>query len=289
MNIGIDYHDTITYVPLFFLQFLEIWKDKKIIITGMPKSKKELVIQGLLKLGFSKDKHYDKIEYGYEYEASSMDFTHFNKMAHHKYNIIKENNIHIYFDDNPYYCNYMKERNIIVFQPILSSEYIIKFNQNEKYFTCNLQQKQFDFLENFNIDKKKAYIPGCFDMFHIGHLKLLKYYYNLNYSLIIGVCDDFTVQKTKNKLPIMNTEERINLIKELDFITDVIPYTNLNQTDILKKYSIEVFIIGPEYGTCQEHIDTLQYCEKNGIEIIISNRTKGISTTDIISRIISSK
>ena len=62
-----------------------------------------------------------------------MDYTHFEKMKKHKLKIIKDNNIKIYFDDNPFYVNYLKDHGINVYQNILSINYINKFKQIDKY------------------------------------------------------------------------------------------------------------------------------------------------------------
>ena len=283
-SIGIDFHDTLTLNPTFFLNLLINWKGKRIIVTGTPLSKKIEIINQLNNLGFYKGYHYDNIEFGYEYEKEDMDYNHFSKMKEHKQTIIKKHNIKIYIDDNPYYVNVMRDLCEIVLQPILSTKYINKFKDVDKYFCCNLQEKQFDFLTDYS-NKKKMYVPGVYDLFHIGHLKFIKKAKELHNSyLIIGIQSDKSVFKQKQKECILNENERKSFINELQIADNVIIYDNINQTDFLKKYKIDIFVIGEGYGSSNEHKNTLHYCKENKIEVALIERTKTISTSDLIKR-----
>ena len=284
-NIGIDFHDTLSYNADFFRQLLSYWSSKVIIVTGTPLSQKNKIEAELNCLGFFKDIHYDKICFGYEYEKEEMDYNHFEKMKIHKLNIIKDNNIRIYFDDNPYYVNYLKDHGIYVYQTILSKDYINSFKQIDKYFCCNLQENQFNFLKSYS-QKKKVYIPGVFDLFHIGHLKLLNKFNSVDYYLIIGVQDDTSVYNCKKKYPVLNIDQRIEFIKNLPFVDKVVSYSNTDQSEYLKKLDIEIFVIGPEFGNTKEHKNTLEFCLNNNINIIKTERTPNISTTQIINKLL---
>ena len=103
--------------------------------------------------------------------------------------------------------------------------------------------------------------------------------------ILIGLQDDKSVFKQKNKYPIFSFDERKNMISNLNIVDNIISYSDLNQEKILDEYKINYFVIGPEYGTCTEHNKTLKYCNENNIEIIKTTREPGISTTEIISRI----
>lgn len=282
LNIGVDIHDTLTYSPLFFKNLFKNWKGKRFLITGTPLSKKNEILNILDDLNFKKYIDYDEIEFGFEYDKSNMCFSHFNRMKEHKLKMIKKNNIYFYFDDNPFYVNYLRNNNIIVFQTILSDSYINIFNKIDKYFTCNLQEKQFYYLNEYN-NKKNVYIPGCFDLFHIGHLNLLNKYKNFN--LYIGLQSDESIIEQKKTCSIMNINERIEFIKNLNIAKEILIYTNINQIDILSNYNINIFVIGPEYGYHEKHKETLTYCIKNNIEIKIEQRTENISSTIIKNRI----
>jgi hypothetical protein len=146
MNIGLDFHDTISSSPDFFRKLIKMWDDKVYIVTGTPLSKIHEVEDALKELGINKD-DYEQILCGYEYDKSGMNLSHFKKMAKHKLKLLKKYNIQVYYDDNPYYTSYIKDYGITVFQTVLSEKYLIEFEKSDPFFTCNLQKMQFDYLE----------------------------------------------------------------------------------------------------------------------------------------------
>ena len=152
MNIGIDFHDTLSYAPEFFKRLISGWQGKVYIVTGTPPSKREEVEEGLADLGFGPDT-YEDILCGFEYEKKNMGLEHFQKMAEHKLKILKEYNIEIFYDDNPYYVNVAKDHGITVFQTIIADKYLDDFAEKDPFFTCNLQKNQFDFISDLTDQK----------------------------------------------------------------------------------------------------------------------------------------
>tara|TARA_B100000131_G_scaffold296479_1_gene314370 strand:- start:375 stop:851 length:477 start_codon:yes stop_codon:yes gene_type:complete len=151
MNIGLDFHDTISYCPEFFKALIAGWAGDVYIVTGTPPSKRYEVEESLSEMGIHAGDYKD-ILCGYEYEKSEMDLSHFKRMAKHKLNLLKEYNIEIFYDDNPYYVDYVKDHGIKVFQPVLSSRYLQEFAEADPFFTCNLQKMQFDYLASLEND-----------------------------------------------------------------------------------------------------------------------------------------
>jgi len=156
LNIGLDFHDTISYAPDFFINLIRVWKENNLgniyIVTGTPPSKKHEVLADLEKIGLSEE-DFKEILLGFEYEKDKMDLRHFKKMAKHKLKLLKKHNINIYFDDNPYYVQKMKDEGILTFQTMMSKDYLDMFEKADPFFTCNLQKEQFDYLDK--LDNKK--------------------------------------------------------------------------------------------------------------------------------------
>ena len=149
MNIGIDFHDTLSYAPAFFISMMKNWEHDIYVVSGTPASQKVDIKRQLDELGFTSDL-YVEILLGYEYSDQEMSVAHFNKMKEHKLSLLKEYNITIYYDDNPFYVEYLKDHGIIVFQTILSSGYLDKWSDKDPLFTCNLQRKQFLYLNELD-------------------------------------------------------------------------------------------------------------------------------------------
>ena len=151
MNIGIDFHDTLSYAPEFFISIMKNWSHDIYVISGTPASQKADIKRQLDELGITPDLYKD-ILLGYEYGESEMGVDHFNRMRVHKLEILREYDITIFFDDNPFYVEYMKDYGITVFQTILSTAYLDKWSAKDPLFTCNLQRKQFGYLDELDRD-----------------------------------------------------------------------------------------------------------------------------------------
>ena len=157
INIGIDFHDKISYDVNFFKHLILTWVGKIYIITGTPISKKQETIQELEDIGINRDM-YDDILMGFDYLKDNMTIDHFHKMKLHKLKHIKDNNISIYFDDNPFYVEFLRNNGVTVFQTILNDDYLKEFENKHNFFTCNLQRHQFMYLKN--VDNKGGLIKN---------------------------------------------------------------------------------------------------------------------------------
>ena len=157
MKIGLDFHDTISYAPDFFVKFVKEWDGDVYIVTGTPASKINEVELDLKKIGLSKE-DFKGVLLGFEYEKKDMNLSHFKRMAVHKLKLLKDNGIKVYVDDNPFYVEHIRNHGIMVLQPILSDAYLKEFSSADPFFTCNLQKMQFDYLnslENETMVRKK--------------------------------------------------------------------------------------------------------------------------------------
>lgn len=144
MRLAIDFHDTLTANPVFFMALLKDWPWRRFIITGTPESERAYVEQTLHELGFDHGRHFNAILMGFEYDRAHMDQRHFMRMRAHKLKLLVEHGVTAVFDDNPIYTDHFRNNGIFVFQPMLSDEYLAKFADGDPYFTAHLQRGQFD-------------------------------------------------------------------------------------------------------------------------------------------------
>lgn len=117
---------------------------------------------------------------------------------------------------------------------------------------------------------------GTFDLFHIGHLHLLRRAAALGDQLIVAVSTD-EFNAAKGKKTIISFEQRIEIVSELRCVDLVIPEDNWEQkVSDIKKYGVDVFAMGDDW---QGKFDFLKdYCQVEYLP-----RTEGISSTEIKS------
>ncbi len=121
---------------------------------------------------------------------------------------------------------------------------------------------------------KKIITYGTYDMFHPGHLKLLKRAKALGDHLTVAISSD-EFNQLKGKSSYYSFEDRAEIVDALTIVDEVIREDNWEQkvTDI-QKLNIDTFVIGDDW---EGHFDFLQeHCE-----VVYLKRTEGISTTKI--------
>ena len=121
---------------------------------------------------------------------------------------------------------------------------------------------------------KKVLTYGTFDLFHIGHLNLLRRAKALGDYLIVAVSSD-EFNAIKGKKCAIPDYERMAIVEAIKYVDEVIPEHNWDQKiDDVKKYDIDVFVMGSDW---EGKFDFLKdYCE-----VVYLPRTQGISTTEI--------
>ncbi|MBA6225818.1 adenylyltransferase/cytidyltransferase family protein [Colwellia sp. MB02u-18] len=123
---------------------------------------------------------------------------------------------------------------------------------------------------------KKVLTFGTFDLFHIGHLQILKRAKALGAYLIVGVSTDALNFSKKQRNPICNEQHRMEIIKELKCVNEVFFEKSL---ELKREYIIDtkadILVMGDDW---QGRFDEF----KDICEVIYLPRTPSISTTEII-------
>jgi len=126
--------------------------------------------------------------------------------------------------------------------------------------------------------------PGVFDVFHIGHLNYLMAAGQHGDELVVAVQEDRAAERQKNIQLATPLAERIALIEQLRFVTEVVSYSDVFQGPLLRALNIDVFACGDEYGFDPRYTDqlkTLQFCEENDIKVVRIPRTNHVSSTRV--------
>ena len=127
---------------------------------------------------------------------------------------------------------------------------------------------------------KKIWTNGCFDILHIGHIKMLQYARSLGDNLIVGIDSDRRVKELKGDTrPINNQNDRKELLLALSCVDNVFIFDSKEEMcSLLVEQNIKELVVGEEYRnkevTGQEIVSRIHFFEK----------VKNFSTTSIIGR-----
>ena len=126
-----------------------------------------------------------------------------------------------------------------------------------------------------------GYTTGVFDMFHIGHLNILKKAKEQCDYLIVGVSTDELVNKYKNKTPIIKFEDRAEIVKSIKYVDEVVPQIDRDKYNALKKYKFDVMFVGDDWKNSPIFNELENRFQKHNVPIIYFKYTEGISSTKL--------
>ena len=132
---------------------------------------------------------------------------------------------------------------------------------------------------------KIGYTTGVFDMFHIGHLNLLKNAKaNCDY-LIVGVSTDELVENYKNKTPVIPYEQRIEIVKAIRYVDEVVPQINREKFEAWKKYKFDIMFVGDDWKNSEIFSKVEKQLKEVNVEVKYFKYTEGISSTILREKI----
>lgn len=128
-----------------------------------------------------------------------------------------------------------------------------KIDLTDTYFNELLVTLKSDFalLDVSNEAPKKKYgrmfTSGCFDIFHQGHLNIVKRTKALCDHLIVGVSTDELIIKSKGRPPLIPFSERISILEANKYVDEVIPQVDKNKQAIVDQYNIDAISVGSDW------------------------------------------
>ncbi len=136
--------------------------------------------------------------------------------------------------------------------------------------------------------KSIVFTNGCFDILHAGHVLYLEEASNLGDVLILGLNSDASVQRLKgNSRPIVPQEERSLVLAALEMVDYVIVFEEDTPYELIKALSPDVLVKGGDWAV-EEIVGADLVLEKGG-RVQSLEFTAGLSTTNIINRILESR
>lgn len=123
-----------------------------------------------------------------------------------------------------------------------------------------------------------GYTSGVYDLFHIGHLNLLKNAKGLCDKLIVGVSADKLVEY-KHKNPVIPFEERIEIVRSCKFVDTAIPQEELDKYKMWEKLHFDILFVGDDWYNSPSWKEMEEKFDKVGVRVVYFPYTKGTSST----------
>lgn len=136
---------------------------------------------------------------------------------------------------------------------------------------------------------KIGYTTGVFDMFHIGHLNILKRAKEQCDYLIVGVSTDENVQTYKHKRPVIPYEQRKSIVEAIRYVDLVVPQENMDKYDAWERLHFDVIFHGDDWKGSSMYDDIERKLNAVGCDMVFLPHTDGISSTQLAQQVHGSK
>jgi glycerol-3-phosphate cytidylyltransferase len=125
-----------------------------------------------------------------------------------------------------------------------------------------------------------GYTSGVYDLFHIGHLTLLKNAKGLCDKLIVGVTVDELVSY-KNKKAVIPFEERLEIVRSIKYVDAAIPQYDMDKFEMWNKLSFDVMFVGDDWYRSDKWVQLEEKFSDVGVRVVYFPYTPGTSSTII--------
>lgn len=126
---------------------------------------------------------------------------------------------------------------------------------------------------------KIGYTTGVFDMFHIGHLNILRRAKEQCDYLIVGVTTDELCYQRKNKHPIVSQEERKQIVEAIKYVDLVVDQNDMDKVGAASRYGCDAIFVGSDWKGTEAWQHYEEELGKIGCEVVYLQHTDGISST----------
>ena len=125
-----------------------------------------------------------------------------------------------------------------------------------------------------------GYTSGVYDLFHIGHLNLLKNAKGLCDRLIVGITSDELVSY-KNKKAVIPHLERMEIVRNIKHVDAVVPQNDMDKFTMWEKLKFDVLFVGDDWFKTDKWEKINKQLKEVGVDVVYFPYTKGVSSTKI--------
>jgi len=123
-----------------------------------------------------------------------------------------------------------------------------------------------------------GYTSGVYDLFHIGHLNLLRNAKSMCDKLVVGVTTDELVSY-KLKKAVIPHNERMEIVRSNRFVDAVVPQEDMDKFEMWKKLKFDVMFVGDDWYKSDKWEELEKKFKEVGVRIVFFPYTKGTSST----------
>lgn len=124
-----------------------------------------------------------------------------------------------------------------------------------------------------------GYTSGVFDMFHIGHLNILKRSKEMCDYLIVAVSTDELVREYKQKTPVIPFEQRIEIVSAIKYVDMVVVQESMDKMEAYHKYKFDALFHGSDWKGSEMYNKIVSDFASIGVDVVFLPHTEGISST----------
>ncbi|GAB4070833.1 adenylyltransferase/cytidyltransferase family protein [Angustibacter speluncae] len=126
-----------------------------------------------------------------------------------------------------------------------------------------------------------GYTTGVYDMFHVGHLNILRQAREGCDYLVVGVTTDELSESRKGKRPIVPFLERVEIVQNVRYVDDVVPQSHMDKMEAWRNVRFDVMFVGDDWkGTPQWDALEREFAEV-GVRIVYFPYTEHVSSTQL--------
>ena len=130
-----------------------------------------------------------------------------------------------------------------------------------------------------------GYTTGVFDLFHVGHLNLLRRARENCDRLIVGVSTDEVVEQYKGHRPIIPYAERVEIVKAIRWVDEVVPQTTMDKFAAWEKLRFNRLFHGNDWKGSAMYNEVEAKLAAVGVEVVYFPYTQGTSSTLLADRL----
>lgn len=149
---------------------------------------------------------------------------------------------------------------------------------NQRWLIYTLDHWLYLYKNNCFKHYDVGYTTGVYDMFHMGHLNVIRRASKMVDKLVVGVTNDALVSY-KNKQSIIRFEDRIRIVRALPFVSMAVEQSDMDKAKACKRYGAHAIIVGDDWKNTEKWNNYEKELKEIGVEVVYLPYTKRVSST----------